>query len=212
MMNVLLHLFKVLLAFAFALYAGEAHISATEPTGYSGSYHMSRFRVPHGCDGQHTLNTTFVIPEGVYSVKAEQMPGYEVLTTTRILDPPVIMHGQAVNETMHSVTYVGILPHDQFREFGLSMKLPTVTETTVLPFVAYQHCASAVLSWDDSGDRPSPKITVLVDDAQDETTDETTEDFASSSYRTTTNLPLYYGLAALWTMKYVSSFRLFSII
>lgn len=121
-----------------------AHTTANPGQAEAGGFAKIDFRVPHGCEGQPTEVLTVQIPEGVVSVKPEQVPGWEASTEIGPYDEPVELHGQEVTEGVKVATWTAQdgneLPDGQFREFGLSVRLPDRAGET-LYFPAVQICS-----------------------------------------------------------------------
>ena len=90
-----------------------AHVTATlnGATATSGGYGTLFLRVPHGCDGDATNSVTVTIQAGINAagVKPQQKPGW---TITR---------------SGNTITWSGgHLPDDQFDDFGLNLRYPTL--------------------------------------------------------------------------------------
>lgn len=91
----------------------SAHVTANlnGATATSGGYGTLFLRVPHGCDGDATNSVTVTIPAGINAagVKPQQKAGW---TITR---------------SGNSITWSGgHLPDDQFDDFGLNLRYPTL--------------------------------------------------------------------------------------
>lgn len=148
-----------------------AHTTANPGEAAAGSYAKIDFRPGHGCEGEPTQELTVQIPDGVVSVKPEQVPGWDAGTEIGPYDEPVELHGQELTEGVREVTWTAQpgneLPDDRFREFGISMKLPDRAGDT-LYFPAIQTCPSgAEEAWieipqdgDEDLDSPAPSVTL----------------------------------------------------
>jgi uncharacterized protein YcnI len=127
-----------------------AHVTANPNTFEAGGYARTAFRVPHGCDGSPTTAIEVQIPSGVVGVKAEQVPGWEVETVVGELDEPYESHGETITEGVLEVSWTAAagseLPDDQFREFGLSVRLPDAAGET-LWFPTIQTCEEGEIGW-----------------------------------------------------------------
>ena len=169
----------VLLSFA----AVSGHVVPNVKTGVSGKSLLTGFKISHGCDKQATTSVVFTIPDGVLNTKAQQLSDYTITTTKREVNPPGLVHGREVNETVDTLTFTGDLPNDEFQFFTLSMQLPQVTEDTKLKFSIVQHCGDDKKNeWigDESSDRPAPIITVTVNDPKSNSEKEDEKDGAAS--------------------------------
>jgi len=106
------------LAFAGAGSA-SAHVSAQMygSTATSGGYGFTFLRVPHGCGADATNKVTVQIPQGVTAVKPQAKAGWVVSKT---------------KDDSGNITEVswskGVLPTDEFEDFGLAVKWPTLAE------------------------------------------------------------------------------------
>jgi uncharacterized protein YcnI len=139
------HLRPLVLAFvlagllALSASPAAAHVSANPGEAAAGGYAAIRFRVGHGCEGEPTERLTIQIPDGVVSVKPEQIPGWTVETEIGPFEEPVELHGEQVTEGVKVVTWTAeegnALPDTQFKEFGLSMRLPEDDGTLYFPTV-----------------------------------------------------------------------------
>ena len=160
------------------------HVVPNVKTGVSGKSLLTGFKISHGCDKQATTSVVFTIPDGVLNTKAQQLSGYTITTTKREVNPPGLVHGREINETVDTLTFTGDLPNEEFQFFTLSMQLPQVTEDTELKFNIVQHCVNDKKNeWigDESSDRPAPIITVTVNDPKSKSETENTQDGAAAS-------------------------------
>lgn len=148
-----------------------AHVSANPSEASSGAYARFAFRVPHGCDGAPTDEVAIRVPAGVASVKPEFVPGWDVSSEVGPYDEPVELHGEEITEGVQSVTWTAQpgqeLPDDQFREFGLSVKLPDGEAGDVLYFPTVQSCPDGgeiawieIPSGDEELESPAPAVTL----------------------------------------------------
>lgn len=148
-----------------------AHTTANPTTTAAGAYAVIDFRVPHGCDGEATMQLDVQVPAGVVSVKPEDVPGWTATAEIGTYDEPVTLHGEEITEGVVSVTWVADdgeeLADAQYRDFGMSVKFPDAAGET-LYFPAVQTCpGGAEAAWieipDEDGeelDHPAPAITL----------------------------------------------------
>lgn len=126
----------------------SAHITPLYPEGPSGGYFTTAFKVGHGCGEEPTTKIEIKIPDGVTSVAPQPVPGWELSTTTRKLDPPIDMEGTKLTETTDTVVWQGgSLPHDQLQMFWLSMKLPEGKAGQQVAFPIIQTCGTTSTDW-----------------------------------------------------------------
>jgi periplasmic copper chaperone A len=139
-----------------------AHVTVNPSSTAAGGYAVLDVRVPHGCDGQATEKVEVRIPDGVVSVKPEQVPGWTVATEIGEYDEPVELHGSPVTEGVQVVAWTAEagqeLPDDQYRDFGLSVRLPDA-EGETLVFPAVQTCVDGEEeAWIETSDDPDAEL------------------------------------------------------
>jgi periplasmic copper chaperone A len=139
-----------------------AHITVNPSSTAAGGYAVLDVRVPHGCDGEATEKVEVRIPDGVVSVKPEQVPGWAVETEIGEYDEPVDLHGSPVTEGVQVVAWTAEagqeLPDDQYRDFGLSVRLPDA-EGETLVFSAVQTCVDGnEEAWIETSDDPDAEL------------------------------------------------------
>lgn len=119
--------------------SAAAHVSAQMygSTATSGGYGFTFLRVPHGCGADATNKITVQIPSGVIAVKPQAKAGW-VVTKTK--------------DTAGNISSVswskGVLPTDEFDDFGLSVKWPTLAEGVDMQkvyFPTIQECDADVV-------------------------------------------------------------------
>jgi uncharacterized protein YcnI len=143
-----------------------AHISPQDPEAPSGGYFTTAFKVGHGCDGSPTTKVAIKMGDGVTSVKPQAVPGWNLSTTTRELDPPIDNHGTQITETVDEVIWEGgSLPDDQLQMFWISMKLPEGDAGTAIAFPVVQTCETGETAWiepivdgEEEPEHPAPVI------------------------------------------------------
>ncbi|CAO3668127.1 unnamed protein product [Umbelopsis vinacea] len=147
-----------------------AHVTFTVPSGQPGSYFNTALRVPHGCNGSSTTGISVSVPNNVYSIKPEVVANWNLTIQYANLTSPVIVEGQQINQTVANITWSnGLLPNDQFQEFGLEIQLPSTgyNGTNSLWFPVMQTCVNGstfwggianTSSWDQNPGHPAPHI------------------------------------------------------
>ncbi|TPX50464.1 hypothetical protein SeLEV6574_g00892 [Synchytrium endobioticum] len=139
----------MLLLAAAAVSSVHAHVTANPNVGVPGAYFSTVFRVPHGCGLNGTTGLTVTIADGCTSVKPRPVPGWTITIGRRPLSPPIVAEGQTINTTIDSIAWTalaGPLSVDYYEEFGLTMKLPSANDSTVLYFPTVQACAGGVFN------------------------------------------------------------------
>lgn len=159
--------------------AAGAHVTPQDPEAPSGAYFTTAFKVGHGCDGSPTTKVELKLADGVTSVKPQPVPGWELSTTTRTLDPPIELHGTEITETVDTVIWEGgPLPDDQLQMFWVSMKLPEDAPGTALEFPVVQTCEVGETAWiqstvegEEEPESPAPIVTLTEADGGHEADD-----------------------------------------
>jgi periplasmic copper chaperone A len=139
-----------------------AHVTVDPSSTAAGAYALLDVRVPHGCDGEATAKVEVRIPDGVVSVKPEQVPGWAVSTEIGEYDEPIELHGSPVTEGVRVVAWTAEagqeLPDDLYRDFGLSVRLPDA-EGETLVFPAVQTCVDGnEAAWIETSDDPDAEL------------------------------------------------------
>jgi hypothetical protein len=123
-----------------------AHVVFSEQKAESGSYYTGFLRVGHGCGDSPTVALRVTIPEGVVSAKPQPKPGWTLKIDKVPLAKPILGEGGAqITERVAAITWTGLLPVDQFDEFGLSLKLPSTAGPLYFPTV--QRCQKGENAW-----------------------------------------------------------------
>ena len=149
-----------------------AHVSPQDPEAPSGSYFTTAFKVSHGCDGSPTTKVAIKMGDGVTSVKPQPVPGWNLTTTTRQLDPPIDNHGTKITETVDEVIWEGgSLPDDELQMFWISMKLPEGDAGTAVEFPVVQTCETGETAWiepvvegQEEPEHPAPAVVLTAAD------------------------------------------------
>jgi uncharacterized protein YcnI len=155
---------------AFALTTpAAAHVYPDVTEAAAGSFVKFNLVVPHGCEEAATTRLEVQIPEGIYSVTPQVVPGWTISKTTEELAEPVDDgHGGEHTSRDAVVTWEGgPLAHDQLEEFGLSVQMPDTPGETIL-FPTIQTCeGGAVTEWieptpedGEEPEHPAPAIAI----------------------------------------------------
>lgn len=156
-------------AAALALSAGPAlgHVTANPRQATAGGYTYHAFRVGHGCEVSPTTKVAVSIPDGVTSVKPQEVTGWEIDITMGAITP-YESDGEAVSEGVTEVSWTGgPLPDTHMQQFGLSMKMPDRAGETIY-FPVVQTCEEGVHRWiaipvegEEEPDEPAPGVMLL---------------------------------------------------
>lgn len=129
-----------LLVTAAAPSQAHAGINLYGATAKSGGYGTAFLRIPHGCEGDDTNAVTVTIPSGIdpAGVKPQQKAGW------------------AITRTANTITWSGgALPDDEFDDFGLNLKWPTLNAgeaQRVVAFPVVQACSAEAKAAKDGSD------------------------------------------------------------
>ena len=87
------------------------------------------------------------IPEGVVSVKPQQVAGWTIAISEGAITP-YDSHGETISEGVKEVSWTAAtpLPDNQMQQFGLSMKMPDKAGETIY-FPVVQTCQEGVTRW-----------------------------------------------------------------
>lgn len=125
-----------------------AHIVIAAPKAIAGSYHVTQFRVGHGCDGAATRSVRVEIPAAIIGAKPQPKPGWKLSIERQPLAAPIAGEGgRTITDRVSAVTWEGTLDPEQFDEFGIQVKLPATPGTLYFPTT--QRCDTATVAWTD---------------------------------------------------------------
>jgi uncharacterized protein YcnI len=136
----------LVLLFGMVPASAMGHVVFSEQQAVPGGYYTGFLRVGHGCGNSPTAALRVSIPEGVISAKPQPKPGWTLRIDKVPLTKPVLGEGGAqITERVAAITWTGVLPVDQFDQFGLSLKLPGTTGPLYFPTV--QRCETGENAW-----------------------------------------------------------------
>jgi uncharacterized protein YcnI len=143
------------------------HVTANPGKAEAGGYSYHAFRVGHACEGSPTTKVSVSIPDGVVSVKPQEVAGWTIAITRGPITP-YEQHREKVSEGVKEVSWTGgPLPDDHMQQFGISMKLPDKAGQTI-HFPTVQTCKQGVNRWIDipvagqsEPETPAPGIELL---------------------------------------------------
>lgn len=155
-----------IIAAGLSAFEASAHVTLNPNTAVAGSYFNGKIRVPHGCGEFATTSVIVTIPDGILSVKPENIAGWKIDIVKKQLDKPVEYHGRPLTEVIDTITWSGgNLPNEQYKDFGLNLKLPA--DAGRLFFKTTQICTEGNSAWDgefatpeerSALDKPSPYL------------------------------------------------------
>jgi uncharacterized protein YcnI len=136
--------------------AAQAHVVFTHPTAAAGAHWAGSLRVSHGCDGSATTSVRAEIPPGIVVARPQPKAGWTIVIERESLATPVAAEGGGMlTERVSAITWTGVLPDDQFEEFGLAAKLPTGAGALVFPVI--QTCERGEARWTEIGAAGAPR-------------------------------------------------------
>lgn len=126
--------------------AAQAHVVFAQPVATAGAHWAGALRVSHGCDGAATTSVRVEIPEGIVVARPQPKAGWTIVIEREPLAAPVAAEGGGMlSERVSAITWTGVLPDDQFEEFGLAAKLPA--GAGALAFPVTQVCEQGEVRW-----------------------------------------------------------------
>lgn len=138
--------------------AVQAHVVFVQPLVTAGGYWAGALRVGHGCDGSATTSVRVEIPAGIIVARPQPRAGWTIGIERERLAAPVAAEGGAVlTERVRAITWTGLLPDDQFEEFGLAAKLPAGAGPLAFPVI--QTCEQGESRWTETAIAGAPRPT-----------------------------------------------------
>ncbi len=146
--------------------AAQAHVTLKPDHAPAGGFTRLDVRVPNEQDAAATTKVVVQMPPGFAGLSYESYPGWRVTVATRKLASPVKTDDGTLTEEVAKITFAatgkGIAP-GQFKDFGLSLRLPERPAGTKLTFKALQtYSGGEVVRWIGApgSDRPAPQVTL----------------------------------------------------
>lgn len=150
--------------------AAGAHVTLQPREAPAGGFTRLNVRVPNEKDDQGTTKVDVQMPDGFAFLSYEPVPGWKVKIKREKLDKPIeIEPGFEVAEQITRVTFVGdgkqgIIEPGQFRDFGLSVRVPSGEAGDKLTFKSLQtYEKGEVVRWigPEDSEKPAPTVTLL---------------------------------------------------
>lgn len=136
---------------AAALLAGPAaaHVTLQQREAEAGRSYKAVLSVPHGCRGQPTTGITVTIPEGVFGVKPQPKPGWQLATRSQPYQRSYTSHGREVREGVVEISWTGgSLDNAHYDEFVFVGQVDqSLAEKGTIHFPVVQTCASGEHRW-----------------------------------------------------------------
>ena len=151
--------------------AAGAHVSVNPGELTAGSFSKVDLRVPNESDDKGTIRVSMRLPDGVFSLRYQRVPGWKVKVFRKQLDEPVDAGGgfQADEQFTRVVWTARKARRDriapgQFQDFQLSLRVPSGAAGTQLAFPTIQsYQGGERVKWTGAadGERPAPRVTLL---------------------------------------------------
>lgn len=148
--------------------AAEAHVTMQPREAAAGGFTRLNVRVPNERDNAGTTKVEVQFPEGFASVSYEPAPGWDIAVKTVKLDEPIEGENGEITERVDTVTFTAeddenAIAPGQFRDFGLSLRMPDGKAGDKITFKAIQTYENGeVVRWigPDDADEPAPIVTL----------------------------------------------------
>jgi len=142
-----------------------AHVTLQPTEVPADGFTRLNVRVPNERDEANTTKVRVQFPSGFYFISYEPVEGWNVAVKNRKLKKPAEVFGEKISEEVDEVELTtsgaGIAP-GQFRDFGLSLKMPNEPGKT-LTFKALQTYSNGeVVRWigPPDAEEPAPQVTL----------------------------------------------------
>ena len=154
--------------------AAAAHVTLQPSEAPAGGFTRLDVRVPNERDNAGTTKVEVQMPPGFLSVSYEPEPGWDGEVTMRQLDEPVEEFGERVTEEVDRITFTAqgeanAIQPGEFRDFGLSLRVPEGRPGSMLTFRSLQTYSNGeVVRWIGPPDSEEPAPQVELTPAEEE--------------------------------------------
>lgn len=152
-----------------------AHVTLQPTAVPADGFTRLNVRVPNERDDANTTKIRVQFPPGFYFISHEPVADWSVDVKMRKLKQPAEVFGEKINEEVDEVSIstsgAGIAP-GQFRDFGLSVKMPNEPGKT-LTFKALQtYSGGEVVRWigPPDADEPAPQVALTASEEEEDAT------------------------------------------
>jgi uncharacterized protein YcnI len=140
--------FFIVASLALLTSPSAAHVSLEKGETEIGKGYKAVIKVPHGCEGQPTIEVRAEIPEGYIGVKPMPKAGWKIETTRGAYATSYGYYHGPLSEGVKTVTWSGgELPDDYYDEFVVSGFIARELKPGPLYFKVAQKCPKGELSW-----------------------------------------------------------------
>ena len=149
--------------------AAAAHVTIQPGSVPAASFTKLDVRVPNERDRRGTVKVDLRLPNGIYFLSYQKVPGWKARVHRRKLDTPVDLGGFSVDQRFTRVVWTARKPRrdriapGQFQDFPLSVRTPDGAPGTVISFRAFQtYQGGEVVRWNGApdADEPAPRVTL----------------------------------------------------
>lgn len=146
--------------------AAHAHVTLQPKEAPAGGFVRVNVRVPNERDKASTQQVRVQFPPGFLAISYEPAAGWDIEVKKRKLVKPAELFGEKVTEEVDEVAFTANKGQEigpgQFRDFGLSLRIPETPNAT-LTFKALQTYSNGeVVRWigGPDADEPAPQVKV----------------------------------------------------
>jgi periplasmic copper chaperone A len=156
--------------------AAGAHVTLQPSEAPAGGFARLDVRVPNESDDTATNRVVVQMPAGFAGVRYEPEPGWRTAVSMRRLAEPVTAEGEdeAQTEEVDEISFTATgaasaIEPGEFRDFGISVRLPERSAGTKLTFKSLQtYDDGEVVRWigPPDSEKPAPQVTLTAAAAQ----------------------------------------------
>jgi uncharacterized protein YcnI len=143
----------------------QAHVTLQPSEAPAGEFFRLEVRVPTERDDASTEKVDLQLPDGFLFVSYEPAPGWDIEVTTERLAQPVEVFGNEITEQVSRITFTATsdeakIAPGQFRDFGLSVRLPERPGATLTVMALQTYDSGEVVRWigPPDADEPAPQV------------------------------------------------------
>jgi uncharacterized protein len=148
--------------------AASAHVTLQPDSAPAGGFARLDVRVPNERDDAGTIKVDVQLPPGIASASYEPVPGWTTRVVRSKAPEPIDTGGETTDEQVSRITWTGrgkdgVIAPGQFRDFGISIRVPEGKAGDTLTFKALQtYEGGEVVRWigPEGADEPAPTVTL----------------------------------------------------
>ncbi len=149
-----------------AVGAAAAHVTVHPNALPSGGFTVVNVQVPNEVDAASTVKVDVKLPNGIFFLSTQPIPGWTAKVSVTKLAKPVKVFDDLSTQQVSRVVWTakaGTLGKGQFQSFPMSLLVPKAAKGTVLTFKAVQTYSNGkVVRWigAPSADTPAPQVLI----------------------------------------------------